>query len=73
MTDHEGDEKARAELGPTFGAVRIGGYWFVCDSRLAGHPDFPPAGTVNFQTPVRRSIIKAISDARTVLTERGLS
>lgn len=73
MTDQEGADIARAELGPTFGAVRLSGIWLVCDSRLAGRPGWPGAGTVNFDTPPRRSIHRAIADARVVLRAKGLS
>lgn len=69
----EAEQIARDQLGPTFCATLYCGYWLITDSRLRGRPDFPRAGTVNFAGPNRRSLDKAIADAKAVLDGIGLS
>lgn len=68
----EAEQIARDQLGPTFCATLYCGYWLITDSRLRDRPDFPRAGTVNFAGPNRRSLDKAIADAKAVLDRIGL-
>ena len=62
VTEEQAEERVKRELGPDYSVVKLSGYWVIGHAARASAHSF---GRISPE-PLRRSLDRAIADARTV-------